>query len=190
MRLVLLTAALSIGVVTSASAGWFHRVEDDPFTGDLHVAFGVDGSSYNVACRCTNGLDLTLMLITPEKPSPETMALVNSMSPRMAVIIDDNPKLEFAAELETTPDGENIRLSSEAAEVAQVIVDAARAKRRVAIAGMLAGKVVVSHSFSAGGSTNALMPMIKGCKIDPKETKAANETYSPEADKAQSGKAD
>ena len=99
------------------------------------------------------------------------MTVANAMQPKLAVIIDDQPKVEIPAEVSQTPDGANMRLESTAPEVARLAI-AGLANRRIALAAVINDKVIESHSFRPTGSTSALVALIRGCKIVPNTSKA------------------
>jgi hypothetical protein len=94
------------------------------------------------------------------------------MQAKLAVIIDDQPKVEIPAEVSQTPDGANMRLESTAPEVARLAIAAGLANRRIALAAVINDKVIESHSFRPTGSTSALAALIRGCKIVPNTSKA------------------
>lgn len=150
-----------------AAAQWMHQRSEDPFQGDTHLAMGIDLGGYMVAFRCIKPDDLSLIFVVPERPDDETTALVRAAGPTIAVIVDDRPKVELAATLNQTPDGDNYRfeVAGKPDEVAQLARAAAEASRRVAVAAFVLGKVVHQKTFRATGSTRALGALVKGCGL-------------------------
>lgn len=178
MKKAIAGIALALTAMTApANADWIHQKNEDPFNGDQHIALGADFSGFTVAFRCTSQHDLTLMLIMPDKPDAALIQNLNMLGPKIAVIVDNQPKVEFKAEADQTPDGDNLRFEAKDESVANVAASVAGAARRVAVAGMVNGKAVETHTFDVDGSTRAVGALIKGCNVKPEDD-------TPEASKS------
>jgi len=158
-------AAAAFAVATPASAEWLHQVDDDPFQGKQQLAFGTDASGFSVAFRCTDADDLSLVFISREKVDLSLVRLANRIGPHLGVVVDDHPKVELAAQMYPSPDGEHLKLEASSPDVAKVAAVAVRANRRIALAGMLNGKVANSHSFDAAGSATVIDATLKACGV-------------------------
>ncbi|WP_409560211.1 hypothetical protein [Hyphomicrobium sp. MC8b] len=168
MKKAIAGIALALAAMTTpASADWIHQKLDDPFQGDQHMALGADDLGGFVAIFvCSKADDLSLVFISPEKVDADTLAVVNNIGPHLAVVIDDMPKREFNARVSSTPDGGSIRIRVEDAGIVQIAADAARANRRIALAGVVNGKVTESHSFNPDGSGAAIRATLKACGVN------------------------
>jgi hypothetical protein len=158
-------ATAAFAIATPASAEWLHQVNDDPFQGKQQLAFGTDPSGFSVALRCTNAEDLTLVFISREKVDLSLVRLANRLGPHLGVVVDDQPKVELAAQMYPSPDGEHLKLEASSPDVAKVAAVAARANRRIALAGMLNGKIANSHSFDATGSATVIGATLEACGV-------------------------
>ncbi|WP_024275984.1 hypothetical protein [Hyphomicrobium sp. 802] len=178
MKKAIAGIAVALAAMTApASADWIHQKSEDPFNGDQHIALGADFSGFTVAFRCTSQQDVTLMLIMPDKPDPVMILGLNTLGPKIAVIVDDQPKVEFEAEADQTPDGDNLRFEAKNESIANVAASVAGASRRVAVAGVINGKAAETHTFDVDGSTRAVSALIKGCNLKPEDD-------TPEASKS------
>lgn len=168
MRMTTAMAALFL-VCDPAHAEWVStKGNDDPFKGGAeYVALAIEGLGKGMAAfRCTRKLDLTLMLVTTEKPTNEVLRRLDEFRDvKILVIVDDDPRIVLPATLGATPDNERLRFEAQGSTVATVLHAAAAAKRRFAIAAELNGKIVTSESFGINGSRRALAPLIEGCSI-------------------------
>ena len=163
-----LIAVLSVAWACPASAQWVHsKGEDNPFAGgSTQLAMSVGFSGFALAFRCTSTKDLSILLITPEKPRADQVAAIRSLPIEMLVIVDQQPKVAIDAEIDTTPDGDNYRVTAMGPNVVRLLNAAAEGSSRIAVAGQVGGKVIWTHSFGLSGSRRALQPLITGCKIE------------------------
>lgn len=162
-----LGAALVAAWPAPADAAWLHqRGNDDPFRGGAeHIVIASELDGYVAGFRCTSVDDLTLMLIVPEKPDATHLVWARSLPMKLLVIIDDGDKHSFDAVLETTPNLEKYRVSTDDEGVEAIAHAAAAARRRFALAAELNGKLLWSKSFRVAGSSRALKPLIAGCEL-------------------------
>jgi hypothetical protein len=159
--------ATFVFLATGANADWLHNTEDDPFRGgEQHIAAAFDLSGELAGFRCSSADDLVLMFVTPEKPQAGSMELLSKVPVQLLVIVDNEPKRELAARIETTPNGERYRIVSEVPEVADVVKSALGAKKRFSVASQLLGQLGYTKTFNVRGSTNAIRALVSGCKIE------------------------
>lgn len=151
-----------------AAAEWLHKKgTDDPFKGGSEqIAMSIEfGTGQMIGVKCTTIDDVTLIFVPYEKPDASTAQLLPLLKARLLVIIDDQPKVELSATLVITPDGERLRIDADGPEVVKLVPSIASAKRRVALAGEINGKVAWSQAFGMSGSRRALQPLMASCKI-------------------------
>lgn len=165
-RGAIVIAALAVSA-WPAQAQWVHtRGEDNPFQGGTtHLAMTVGFTGYTAAFRCTSAEDLSLLLITPERPRPEHLSAIRMVPVEMLAIVDQNTKMTLDSEVDTTPDGDNYRLTAMGPDVAVLLHQAAAGRQRIALAGQMGGKVIWTQSFGLSGSRRAMQPLITACKI-------------------------
>ncbi len=164
-------AVLVAVLAVPAKADWLHKSEENPFTGDTHIAMGItDMSGYAVGFRCSKADDLSLVFVTPESVEDgAAVAGMNALGIKLLVIVDDQPKLTLEAGLDRAPGGSNkLRLVSSDAEIVGLIDKVKAAKKRVAMAVELMGQAMHAKSFDVRGSRRALDDLGSGCKIGAK----------------------
>lgn len=171
MKWRLAISAVAFALSWQARAEWLHTVDENPFTGDGHIAMALeDLSGYGAGFRCTSNTDATLIFATPERISAEDARLLSGEGGPpvdVLVVVDDQPKLTFPAKPDVIVGSEKLRFISQTDEVADLIRSVMMAKRRVALAVQINGQVLHTKSFSAAGSTKALSALIEGCHINP-----------------------
>lgn len=161
------SAALAVLGASSAAAQWIHEQgEDDPFAGGAqHMALTVSSLGEGVIFRCTSQGDLALLYISLEKPDAAEAKIFAKMPAKLLVIVDDDPKQEYAAMIDTTPDGGRYRFTAVSPDLAPLARRAATAKKRLAIAVELLGKRVYSAAVNVRGSKVAIGRLANGCKL-------------------------
>jgi len=164
--LVAFWAALTL-MSSVASAQWMHTEgEDDPFAGGQEQMAGTLTSVGEMLMfRCRTGDDLALLYVTIEKPDPAHKAIMAIMPVKLLVIVDDEPKREFDATVDTTPDGERYRITAVSEDLASLARLTADAKRRFAVAVEMNGKRMFSSAVSVRGSRLAIGKLASGCKL-------------------------
>lgn len=164
------TALATILISCTAALGdWEHSAgEHDPFKGGAeHIAVAAELPGVLAGFRCTSQEDLAIMFIPIEKGDTAAMAMLAGVKVRLLVIVDDQPRQSLPAALGITPDGERFRVEATGADVAKIVLDVAAAKKRLAMAGEINGKIAWSHPFGTAGSRRALQPLIDSCKLKP-----------------------
>ena len=165
LRRTTLTAVLCLSATVSANAQWIHRSQEDPFKGKATQLAMTMKSGQSAAFRCSSADDLTLVYIIPEKVTDATTRMLAAADLKLLVIVDDAPKIELDAQLETTPSGDSYRLEASTEEVAKILHMVAAAKRRFAVASEFVGQSFYPTIFAVDGSRSALSKLISGCKV-------------------------
>lgn len=150
-----------------AFAQWaYTQSEDDPFAGGAqHMAGTISTLGEWLMFRCTGADDLALLYVTVEQPSPEHRAVIKLLPVQVSVIVDDEPKRSFDAEVDTTPDGKRYRVTAAEQGLSDVVKLAASAKRRFAMAVELGGQRMYSAAVNVRGSRSALGQLKAACKL-------------------------
>jgi hypothetical protein len=164
----LIALNLALAFCGPAHAQWAYTKKDDAFDGDQHIAIAADGySGYFVGFRCSNESDLALIYGTPEKHDGDITDGLSKLS-KLAVIIDKTPAVQFDVVLDKWDD-DKLRFISTDEGVNALLFQAAKAKRRFAVAVQAMGQNFHSKSFETSGSTRALGVLIKECELSPDE---------------------
>lgn len=143
VRLALVVLSIAVASPAMARSGyWMHTTEEDPFSGDMHMAVVSDDFDQMAGFRCTKADDLALIFIPVQKPGELADAsYFAAASNEIAVIIDDSPKMTIKADVDITAKGDHFRYTSGANEVVNLAFKAAAANKRFAIAAVTNGKV-------------------------------------------------
>lgn len=136
--------------------------------GDQHLAMAMSFGEI-AGFWCTSASDLSLVYVTPEKPSDSATAVLALSTKKLLVIVDSAPRVELTADVDVTVDGEKYRLSAEGPEAAKLAIAAAAANKRFAVAVQVNDKIAYSKSFDVNGSTAAIGALLKGCDIHAEE---------------------
>jgi hypothetical protein len=167
MRYSLPVLLVGTMLATPASAQWKHIGSDNPFGDALNVA-AARKEGHDIAFRCSTKDDLSLLYILPEKGRDnDDLANLNLVaSPKLLVIIDDQPKVSLSAEVDLSRSS-NYRVAVEDAdEVLPVLVAAMNAKRRFAVANEIMGKVVYHKTYNVQNLKASLQKLVKLCNLD------------------------
>ena len=162
-----LALMLTVTIAPSVRADWLKGPDngDDPFKGKRHSAMAIELPGFALTFTCSNPDDLELAFVAPEKVTHEQMQTMSGAPIKLLVIIDDQPKIEFEAELGATMNM-HVRIATSGDELVPVFKAAAAAKRRVAIGTEFNGKMLWTRSFSSAGSRRVLGPLLSACKLD------------------------
>lgn len=156
-------------VILSApvDAQWLHQQgEDDPFAGGRQqLAITVSSMGVLAAFRCTSADDLSLLFVSTEKPDEDTREIAAKLPTKLLVIVDDEPKTELDASVDTTPQGDRFRFTATGEGIAVLARKTAAAKRRFAVAVELLGQRLSSQAFGVSGSRRAIEALIRGCRL-------------------------
>lgn len=170
MRFVAIALAVMLGgscLPRSAAAQWvYDQGEDDPFAGGVtHMAITASNLGELIVFRCTGASDISLLYVSIEKPDPAHKSVVGIVPMQLHVIVDDEPKREFDAKIDVTPDGDKYRVTAEDADLADLVTLVAKAKRRFAVAVMMGGIRMYSAAVGVRGSRAAIGKLAVGCKL-------------------------
>lgn len=170
LRSAMATGALvAMTAVASAGGGlWGYHKEEDAFEGDQHIAMVTDFSEV-AGFRCKDADDLVLMYVTMQKPSDDLTEGFKTTNNQLFLIVDNNEKMEFQAEVDETPQGDKYRFISLGGDVEKAVRMAVAAKKRFAIAAAINGHIASSRTFGMAGSTKSLNKLVQGCKLDKPE---------------------
>lgn len=164
---IMAMCAIALAFPRAASAQWFHQKgEDDPFAGGVtHMALTMSDRGEGILFRCTSIGDLALLYISIEKPDPAHAQLFSSLRAKLLVIVDDDQKVEFDADIDTTPDGDRYRFTATNPDLSKLARRTAGAKKRLAVAVELLGKRLYSTAVNVRGSSRALTQLATGCNL-------------------------
>lgn len=164
-----LVAGLVLALLFSATAvaQWIYNEEEDTFgeggekmilVTDLFTGFGV---------KCSPA-GLRAFYATPEKVEEgTTLEAVNRTHPKLLVRVDKNPPYELDATFDVTMEN---RARAWADDIPPKLVKEIRdAKRRIAVAVRILGKIYHKNSYPVRGSTAAARRLIKRCSLIPAE---------------------
>jgi hypothetical protein len=162
-RLALVFAALLLA--SPASADWLHGVNKDAFNGDSYWA--LSGDFISVAGFTCTKEDPTpeLVYVAPDKVDDDLTVFLKTADLKLAVIVDDEPKVELPATLGFNTIGNNYRIAAKSPDTLPLLFKARDAKRRFAVGLEINGDVAEQQTFDVIGSTAALRSLEKGCDL-------------------------
>lgn len=166
MRWIACVAAVFVGAAPAAAeAAWMHQVIEDAFQGDGQLAMTMAPPAYALGFRCRSAEDLALVFMTPESATVEIVAGIALSVPKLLVIVDSAPRVSMPAIGELTNGDDKLLFYSEDQAVAGLLSAALAAKKRVAVAVEIGGKIVHSIVFNTSGLTRALVKLVAGCNL-------------------------
>lgn len=165
MRGSVTTALATMILSAAAHADWMHGVNPDAFNGDSYYA--VTGDFSNAAgFNCTqDSTTPELVFVLPDKVTDTTTEMLKSSSLQLVVIVDSDPKVNFAAELGLTPEANNYRISATATEVLPLLAKVRDAKKRFGVGLQINGKIAEQHTFDVEGSGTAIRFIEEKCDL-------------------------
>lgn len=158
---------------TPASAEWMTGTNPDAFNGDIFYAFsGGFNSGGGFNCTKEEGQPM-LILLLPDKVEDSTTAMLKLTQLNLAIIVDDDARVDIPADFDLTSDGSNYRVVSKDAQVLKLLAKVRDAKRRVGVGLVINDKVVGQTTFDVDGSGVAIRYLEKHCDLKAKEDAAA-----------------
>ena len=167
MRKALAATSLATLLLTSsvALAQWVYNEEEDAFgEGGSKMILVTDFSSaFGIKCSPEG---LRALYATPEKiQEAGALEMLNQAKPKLLVRVDRNQVYELDATLDVTMDD---HLRAWADDIPPKLVKEIRdAKKRIAVAVRLLGKLYHKASYRVRGSTAAARKLIKRCSLIP-----------------------
>lgn len=163
----LLTALGMTAVEASAAWGgsWQHQVYEDAFNGDAQMVLSTDDLGYGIGFRCRGKDDLALVYMMPERVTAADVSAMTAVKPALLVIVDEQPKVSLAADVEQATGTELLMAYSEGLDVESILDAAQAAKRRMAVAFEIGGKPFHSRTFGLKGFSRAIDKLTGACGL-------------------------
>ncbi len=154
-------AAVIIGTVAASPAWsqWLYDGQQSAFGGGgTHSAY-TGNRDYGFGFRCDDS-EVSVAYLTPQPIESDDLDGYQRLPIRLLVRVDDNPVKEYESRIDRAD--EKLRVI---ADIERDILEEVRdAKRRIAVAINLAGKLYHEQSFRAQGSTATLNKFMPNCK--------------------------
>jgi hypothetical protein len=160
MRLFAFALAMSVALPVAAEP-WVYQEHGSVFEdGKTHIALTAAGS-YAVGLRCSGPDDITLIFITPEEADPDNVDLLNQVSPKILVRVDQNDPIEIAAQLDVVESGLTMYGAAPPALGDQLVA----AGSGVSVAVRLLGELFHETRFGVQGSTATVSKIMDLCGL-------------------------
>ncbi len=166
---LVLAALAALAPCPAGADTWEYGRDEDPFNGDLHVAFvASDDDAYGFGLFCRDDTDLRLLYLTNDAP-PSGLALdiLLRRDFEILVLVDDRPPIALSAKAELSPQGDEIAFRSARLYASDAAIAILNAKRRVAVGVKHRKDIFDTAVLSAENAYVALALLLLRCGFPP-----------------------